>query len=122
MYMGTFAETAIIDYHLSFADQENKLYFMFQFAANKGKFAISVFCLQQTNGSCCFLLVSFSGYKYICKYIYIRKRIYIDINMYLHIYMLPFQIENGNGSPGNFPYSVYHLLIEQMEVCHLSLH
>jgi hypothetical protein len=47
--MGTFAETAIADS-------------MFPFAANKQKFAVSIFRLEHTqkNGSCCFPLVPFS--------------------------------------------------------------
>ncbi len=32
--------------------------------------------------------------------------------------MVPFQMENG--SPGDFPQSVYRLLIVQTEVCRLS--
>ncbi len=38
----------------------------------------------------------------------------------LYIYMLPFQTVNGNKSPGNFPYSVYCLLITQTEVIRLQ--
>jgi hypothetical protein len=49
--MGTFAETAIVDYHLSFADQ-GKQTFIFGFH------------LQQTNINCRFPLVSFSIYIY----------------------------------------------------------
>jgi hypothetical protein len=41
--MGTFAETIIVDYRLSFADQGTPTCFLFLFAANKWKFAISVF-------------------------------------------------------------------------------
>jgi hypothetical protein len=48
--MGTFAETAIVDY----CSKENKL----PFAAKKWKFA--VFLLQQTNGSYRFPLIPFS--------------------------------------------------------------
>jgi hypothetical protein len=51
--MGTFAEIAIIDYCLSLVDQV-------PFAANKRKFAVSVFRLFATNSSCRFLLVHFS--------------------------------------------------------------
>jgi hypothetical protein len=43
--MGTFAETAIVDYCLSFADQGKQtsdFRFLFLFAANKWKFAVSV--------------------------------------------------------------------------------
>jgi hypothetical protein len=49
--MCTFAETAIIDYRLPFADQGNKLPFPFLSAVNKRKFAVSVFFLLQINGS-----------------------------------------------------------------------
>jgi hypothetical protein len=50
--IGTFAKTAIINYHA-----RKNFRFMFPFAANIRKFAVSVFCLQQTNGSCRFPLV-----------------------------------------------------------------
>jgi hypothetical protein len=42
--MDTFAETAIIGYRLSIGDQRKKN-FRFPFAANKRKFAISLFYL-----------------------------------------------------------------------------
>jgi hypothetical protein len=59
--MGRFAETAIVDYHLSFADQEKQTsIFHFRFSANKRKFAVSIFRLQKTNGSRRFPLVPFS--------------------------------------------------------------
>jgi hypothetical protein len=56
--MGTFAETAIVDYRSSFADQGKKNFgfFPFAFSAIKKKFVVSVFRLQQTKGSCCFPL------------------------------------------------------------------
>jgi hypothetical protein len=45
--MDKFAEEAIVDYLLSFADQgKTKFRFPFPFAANKQKFAFSVFHLQ----------------------------------------------------------------------------
>ncbi len=88
--MGTFAETPIVYYRLSFT--------------NQGK-ETSVFRM------------------YTCPYIFIY--LYVNINLYtvylcvciyihFYIYILPFQTENW--SPGDFPYSVYHLLIVQMEV------
>jgi hypothetical protein len=51
--MGTFAETAIVDYRLSFVNQgkQTSLY-PFPFEANKRKFAVSVF--QNSNKSRCF--------------------------------------------------------------------
>jgi hypothetical protein len=63
--MGTFAESAIVDYRLSFADQRKQTSvkqasIFIPFAANKRKFAVSVFHLQQTNGDCHFPLVPFS--------------------------------------------------------------
>ncbi len=46
--MGTFAETAIVDYRLLFADQEKQTsVFRFKMQQNKRKFAISVFRLQE---------------------------------------------------------------------------
>jgi hypothetical protein len=58
--MGTFAETVNVVYRLSFADQGRQIsVFHFQFAENNWKFPIFAFCLQQTNGSCRFLLVPF---------------------------------------------------------------
>jgi hypothetical protein len=47
--MGMFAETAIVDYRLYFADQEIRL--PFSFAAKKRKLAVFDFRLQQINGS-----------------------------------------------------------------------
>jgi hypothetical protein len=58
--MGTFAGTAIVDYHLSFANlgkQTSVFCFRLQ---QKQKFAVSICRWQETNGSCCFLLVRFS--------------------------------------------------------------
>jgi hypothetical protein len=48
---GHFAETAIVGYRLLVADPgKNKFRFLFPFAANKQKFAVSIFCWQQMNG------------------------------------------------------------------------
>ncbi len=56
--MDMFAETAILDYHVLFADQGKKL-----------PFSVFVFSLQQTNGSCHFPLVLFSDVrKWNCIY------------------------------------------------------
>jgi hypothetical protein len=65
--MGTLAETAIVDYRLSFADkgeqtsvfkrfclQQINGSFSFLFAANKRKFPVSVFRFQHPNRSCRF--------------------------------------------------------------------
>jgi hypothetical protein len=44
----------------------------------------------------------------MCRYLYISTYISIYcIYINIYIYVLPFQMENG--SPGNFPKSVYHL-------------
>jgi hypothetical protein len=46
--MSTLAETAIVDYRLSYANQGKQyIHFPFLFAANKQKFAVSVFRLQK---------------------------------------------------------------------------
>jgi hypothetical protein len=49
--MGTSAETANVDYRLSFANQGKQTSVLCRFAKNKQKFAISIFRLQLTNGS-----------------------------------------------------------------------
>jgi hypothetical protein len=55
--MGTFAETAIVDYRLSFADQgKQKSVFRLQ---QKRKFAVSDFHLQKRKRNCHFLLAEF---------------------------------------------------------------
>ncbi len=54
------SETAIVDYVYHLPIKKKNLCFLFPFAANKQKFAVSVFCLQQTNWSCHFPLVQFS--------------------------------------------------------------
>jgi hypothetical protein len=82
--MGTFAETAIVDYHLLFANQRNKLLFLFPFAANIWKFAISVFHLEQTNESCCLLLVPFSITRFIETAAYIYIHIYTADSVYIY--------------------------------------
>jgi hypothetical protein len=63
--MGTSAETANVVYCLSFANQGKQTSVLCQFAKNKQKFAISVFRLQLTNGSCDFPLVPLFIYIYI---------------------------------------------------------
>jgi hypothetical protein len=67
--MGTFAETAIIDYHFPFADQGKQTSVFSFHLQNKRKFAPSVFCLQQTNGVAvfrqfCFPLVEFETWRH----------------------------------------------------------
>jgi hypothetical protein len=72
--MGMFDETAIVDHTLSFEDQGKQTsLFNFGLQQTNGGLPISIFFLQQTNGSCHFPLVLLSVF----------------------IYMLPFQMENG---------------------------
>jgi hypothetical protein len=60
--MGMLAETAIIDYYLSFLDQgKTNFRFPFPLAANKWNFAVFIFCLQQTNRTCCSLFAEFGN-------------------------------------------------------------
>ncbi len=69
--MATFAETAIVAYHLSFAYQgKQTCLFCFRFAENKRKFAISFFLLQQTYRTRYFLLGTvYIGIQYkFCNY------------------------------------------------------
>jgi hypothetical protein len=60
--MGTFAETEFVDYGTVFRlpTKETNVHSPFRFAANKRKFAVSVFRLDKTSGSCRFPLVPFS--------------------------------------------------------------
>jgi hypothetical protein len=78
--MGTFAETANVDFYLSFANQGKETsVFQFRLQQTNKNFPFSVFCLQQTYGTCRFLLVPFSIYIYpyvssvFCIYTYIRQ-------------------------------------------------
>ncbi len=64
--MGMFAKTGNVNYHLSFADQ-GKQTSSVHFTANKRKYSISVFRLQQMNRSYRFPLITFYVYKYIRK-------------------------------------------------------
>jgi hypothetical protein len=51
--MVKFAERAMVD--LPFADQGKTIFcFLFLLAANKRKFAVSIFCLQEINEICFF--------------------------------------------------------------------
>jgi hypothetical protein len=61
--MGTFAETANINYGLLFADQ-GKQTSVFRLQKTNENLPFP-FCLQQTNGTCSFPPVSFSVNKYI---------------------------------------------------------
>jgi hypothetical protein len=91
--MGTFAETAFVDYCFSFADQRNKRPFSVSDATNKLKFAVSVFRLEKTSGSCRFLFAE-SGYveTWIHGHIESWKDGYKETWTWSH-----------NGSPGDFP-------------------
>jgi hypothetical protein len=58
--MGMFSETAIVENRLSFADKGKQL--LFFVSANKRKLAVSLFRLQQRDGSCRYPSVQFSVY------------------------------------------------------------
>ncbi len=60
--------------------RKTNFHFPFPLAANKQKYAVSVFPFQQTNGNCCFRSFRL---RCVCMYIFI-------------FYMLPFQTENGS--------------------------
>jgi hypothetical protein len=98
----------------------------FPFAENKQKLALSIFRLQQINGSSHLLLVPFSVrilYIGTAAYIYIYIDIYIYLYLYLYLYlykhMLPFQTKKWK--PRRFSFIRYRLLIMQTEVCRLSV-
>jgi hypothetical protein len=62
--MGTFAETAIVDYRTVYClPTKENVHFPFPFAANKWKFVVSVLRLQKTNGSCYTPFVLFGEFR-----------------------------------------------------------
>jgi hypothetical protein len=71
MGMGTFAETALDDFRLSISDQRKHFHFQLPFAANKRKFAISIF---------------HSLFRILYMYLCIHMYIYVYIYIYLYIY------------------------------------
>jgi hypothetical protein len=89
---------------------KTNFHFPFPFAANKQKFAVSVFGLQQINRSCCFLLVLF-----IFVFIFSENRT-------LYLYATVSSGKRKSEAQGNFPQSVLRLLIMQTEVCRLSIY
>ncbi len=106
--MGTFAETANLDYRLSFVDQGKVCHFR---------------CLQQLNGSCLFLIVPFSEYIFIYMYVYFIH-IFISIYimcMYINIHAAVSNRKTENRSQGIFFLNVHCLFIVQMEVCLLPV-
>jgi hypothetical protein len=123
--MGTFAETANIETAYRLPTKEKNLpLFIFCVTENQQKFAVSVFRLQQTNRSCRFPYIQKEnglGFRFPFEtpaYTYIHRYIYIYL---YYIHMLQFKWKTENGSPGDFPQSLYHWLIVQTEVCHLSV-
>jgi hypothetical protein len=79
--MGTFAETANVDYHLSFAEQEKRLPFSVS----------SVFCMPYIYMCVCVFI-----YMYVCVCICISVCVCVCVNMYpVSMNMLPFQTEKG---------------------------
>ncbi len=122
--MGTLAETAIIYYRWSFANQGKKpqfsvsvcskqtevCRFRFPFAAkSKWEFLFSA--------SSVFRMCVYWGLGSVCVCVY---NIFKFIFMYMYS-ILPFRTKNGKRSLGNFPQSVYRLLIVQLELCLLSI-
>ncbi len=134
--MGKIAETAMSVIICCFLTKEKNFRFLFSFAAKKRKFAISV-CSKQmvvavfhpfplqyiyiyTYRKC----FPFAPYKWKLLIQFVCFRWYIHIyrkQNYIYIHMLPFQTKYGNRSPGDFPSSVYRLLIIHMEVCDFSI-
>ncbi len=108
--MGAFAETANIDNSLSIADQGKQTsVFCSPLTENKQKLAV---CSKQTEvdvfRQLCFpYLYIYIYIDIFIIYVYIDIYFYIYIIIYLHlyvysVYMLPFQMKNGNDSPGEF--------------------
>jgi hypothetical protein len=85
--VGPFAETAIVDYHLPFADQENKP-------------SVLISVSTEETEVCCFRFpVAANKQEFsVCIYIYIQK-----IYIYIYICCIYAAVLNGNGSPGDFP-------------------
>jgi hypothetical protein len=105
--------------------KEKNFLFLLTFAANKQKFAVSVSCLQQTNGSCHFPLFPFS----ICGIPKTWRHGHRDMEMETWKYRhetwkhgemerdIETSTENGNRRPGDFLNPYTPLLIVQTEVC-----
>jgi hypothetical protein len=92
--VGTFAETASIDYCFLFADLGKQT--PFSSVSNKQKFVVSVFCFEQTNGSYLFLLLSYT-YTYIETAAYTYR--YAAVS---YIYMHSWALLNKNLTTLNF--------------------
>jgi hypothetical protein len=105
-----------------------KTNFHFPFTINKRggfPFLFSV-CSEQTKAAvfCIYIYIyqNSSIYIYIYMFIYIHLSLSIYIYIYIYWYMCcSFERKMENGSPGNFPYAIYCLLIVQTEVCCLSV-
>jgi hypothetical protein len=101
--MGRFAETANLDYRLSFVDQEKQTFIPTNFI-----FSINTYILKLQH-----ILIN--------KYIYIYVSTYIIISIYISKYIsicicYRSKRKTGNRSRGDIPKSVHRLLIVQMEV------
>ncbi len=70
-----FADTAIIDYRSSFANQGKQIIFLFPFAANNR--SLPFLRVQQTKENCYFLLVPISVYTYCIPYMLLFQYTYI---------------------------------------------
>jgi hypothetical protein len=123
--MGTFADTAIFDYLLSFADQgkqtsafrfrlqhtDGSLPFMFSVCKNKRKSPFSV--------SSVLRLRKQKTWTWRHE---IETQKHEDTDMDMETWTNgDMETPNENGSPGYFPLSGYRLLILQKEVCRLSV-
>ncbi len=105
--MGTFVETAIVDYRLSFADN-GKQTFLF------------LFHLQQTNRSLLFLFsVAIKERKLPFPLVPFSVYLYFNTYTCIYIHILPFKMEIR--IPGDFPDSIEGLLIMQADICCLSV-
>ncbi len=105
--MGTFAETAIVDYHLLLVNQGIQTsVFRFRLQQKKRKFAVSLFRLQPQI-KLPFSVSSIFG-------------IYQHTLLFQYIYTYA-ALSNGKQIPRQFLLICFRLLIMQMEVCGLSV-
>jgi hypothetical protein len=106
--MGTLAETAIVNFHLSFANQGKQTYketevcrFHFPFVANKQKLPFSVGSFFSVCVFVCGGCLGVCGGVFVFVYVDIFIFIWFIVHIYIYIYMMPLKTENG--SPGDFP-------------------
>jgi hypothetical protein len=98
--LGMFAETAIVDFHWSFADQGKQT-------------LIFCFCLQQTNGICHLPLIPFFIYVCICVCPCVGG-VWVFVCVYIFIFIFIFicwRFKQKTEAPSDFPQFIYCLLI-----------